>query len=277
MFGEVISTEPLSPHLVRVVLGGPGLEAFEPGDDADQYVNCFFLPDGAPYGVPFDADAVRDLPREQRPFPRRITVRRWDAERRELTLDIAVHGDVGHAGRWANRAVPGDRLQLRGPAGGYRPHGEADTYLLVGDESALPAIAACAEAVPAGRPVVVVVEVEDAGDEIPLHSPGLLDVRWVHRAGHAGDPDRLLADAVAALPRPTGVVSAFVHGEAAATRAVRRVLLGERIVEERLLSCSPYWRRGYDDEAWRAVKGAWVREVAAETFDVRVGEVRALG
>jgi NADPH-dependent ferric siderophore reductase len=263
----VISTHRLSSHLVRVVLGGPGLDAFEPGTDADQYVNCFFVPDRAPYDVPFDDEVVRDLPQAQRPFPRRITVRAWNDDRRELTIDIATHGDVGYAGRWVIRAQPGDRLQLRGPAGGYSPHSDADSYLFVGDESALPAIAACSEAVPSGRPVVVVAEVEDAAGEIQLSSPGALEVRWVHRAGRADDVDRLLADAVAALPRPDGVVSAFVHGEAVATRAVRRVLLSEGIVDEDRLSCSPYWRRGHDDEEWRAVKGAWVREVDAESFE----------
>ncbi len=266
MYGEVVSAEPLGSCLVRVVLGGPGLADFASTGDADEYVNCFFLPEAAPFSVPFEDDAVRDLPRAQRPFARRITVRSWDDVRGELTLDIAAHGDVGYAGRWASHAAPGDRLQLRGPAGGYRPHPDADSYLFVGDESALPAIAACTEAVPEGRPVVAVVEVEDAAGEVPLTSPGDLTVRWVHRASHPGDPDDLLADTVGSLPRPDGTVSAFVHGEAAATRAVRRVLLGERIVSEEMLSCSPYWRRGHDDEQWRAVKGDWVRAVAAETF-----------
>jgi len=118
--------------------------------------------------------------------------------------------------------------------------------------------------------VVAVVEVEDAADEIPLSSPGVLDVRWVHRAGRTDGTEgieELLADAVAGLPRPTGTVSAFVHGEAGATRAVRRVLLRERIVDHERLSCSPYWRRGQDDEEWRAVKAAWVRETNTETFE----------
>jgi NADPH-dependent ferric siderophore reductase len=262
--GEVLSTHRLGSHLVRVVLGGPGLAGFASTGDSDEYVNCFFLPAAAAYTAPFDDDAVRALPREQRPHPRRMTVRRWDAEAGELTLDIASHGDVGHAGRWAAAAVTGDCLQLRGPAGGYRPHPDADAYLLVGDESALPAIAACAEAVPAGRPVTAVVEVEDGAGEIPLDSPGDLDVHWVHRAGREHELDTLLSDAVAALPRPSGSVSAFVHGEAAATRAVRRHLLEERIVTEDRLSCSPYWRRGLDDEQWRTVKADWLRSMAGD-------------
>jgi NADPH-dependent ferric siderophore reductase len=262
--GEVLSTHRVGSHLVRVVLGGPGLSDFTSTGDSDEYVNCFFLPPEASYSPPFQDDSVRGLPRELRPYPRRITVRSWDSERRELTLDIATHGEVGHAGRWALDAVPGDRLQLRGPAGGYRPPADADSYLLVGDESALPAIAASAEAVPTGRSVTVVVEVEDAAGEIPLDSPGVLDVHWLHRAGHEHELDTLLADAVAALPRPVGTVSAFVHGEAAATRAVRRLLLAEGVVTEDRLSCSPYWRRGLDDEQWRTVKADWLRAVAGD-------------
>lgn len=265
LYGEVIETELLSPHLLRVVLGGSGLDAFEPIADTDQYVNCFFRPDGAPYEVPFADDAVRDLPRDQRPFPRRITVRKWDPRTRRLTLDFVVHGDVGYAGRWALGARPGDRLQLRGPAGDYRPEDDADRYLFVGDASAFPAIAASAEAVPEGRPVVIVAEVHSIEDEISFTSPGELTVHWVHTVD-GGDSDLLLADAVAALPRPGGVVSAFVHGEAESVRAVRRVLLSEGDVDEDRLSCSPYWRRGHDDEAWRTVKAAWVRDVAAETL-----------
>lgn len=263
MYGEVVSTTRLSPQLVRVVLGGEGLAGYVAGDAADQYVNCMFRPSGAPYEVPFDDEQVRDLDREQRPFPRRITVRHWSAEARELTLDIAVHGDIGHAGRWALAAQPGDRLQMRGPGGSYHPHPDAATYLLVGDESALPAIAASAEAAPAGSRVVVVAEVEDADGEIELGSPGALEVYWVHRAGHAGGLESLLADAVAKLSFE-GVVSAFVHGEAEETRAVRRHLLSTGVVDLEHLSCSPYWRRGYDDEQWRSIKGAWTREVAAE-------------
>lgn len=265
MYGEVVATKRLTPQLMRVVLGGEGLNGFTMPEGSDAYVNCSFLPAAAPYSVPFDDALVRDLPREQRPYPRRITVRAWDAVRRELTLDIATHGDVGYAGRWVLNAQPGDRLQFRGPADGYRPPSWADSYLFVGDESALPAIAVCAESVPAGRPVTVVAEVEDAAGEIALTSPGKLNVHWVHRAGRA-DLDTLLANAVAALPRPAGLVSAFVHGEAVATRAVRRVLLSESIVDLEQLSCSPYWRRGHDDEQWRAVKGDWVREMNAETF-----------
>ena len=245
--------------MVRVVLGGSGLDGFPTVGWTDSYVNLQFVPAGAAYDVPFDDDQVRSLPVEQRPAARRYTVRSWDDRSRELAIDFVVHGDEGVAGRWAQAAGPGDRLQLRGPAGGYRPDPAADWYLLVGDESALPAIAASAERVPAGAPVRVLVEVDGPLDEVELTSPGALEVVWVHRDG--GVDGSLLLDAVRRLDRPAGRVDAFVHGEAVATRALRTLLLGEWRVPREALSVSPYWRRSFTDERWRQVKQEWLAEV----------------
>lgn len=123
--GTVQSTEQLSPSMIRVVLGGAGLDAFEPTPFTDEYVNALFIPDGAPYGAPFDADAVGHFPPEHRPRGRRYTIRSWDAATRELTIDFVVHGDVGFAGRWAQQARPGDLLQIVGPTGAYAPDPES--------------------------------------------------------------------------------------------------------------------------------------------------------
>lgn len=261
VYGTVLRVDRLTRSTVRVVLGGPGLDGFVMGDWTDGYVNCQFVPAGADYDVPFDDDHVRSLPRELRPAARRYTVRRWDGARRELTLDFVVHGDEGVAGRWAQTAQPGDRLQLRGPSGGYAPDLSADWHLLVGDESALPAIAAAVERIPDDVPVRVLVEVDGAADELELASAGERHVVWVHRRGQH-DVDRLLADAVAGLVRPPGRVHAFVHGEAVSVRALRTLLLREWEVPPEDLSLSPYWRRSYTDERWREVKKAWLAEVA---------------
>ena len=263
MHGEVIRIERVSRSLIRVVLGGPGLADFGASEFTDAYVNCLFLPDGSPLGVPWEDEAARAVAAEHRPRPRRLTVSRWDAGSGELTLDIVSHGDVGHCGRWAGRARPGDLLQLRGPAGGYAPHPEADEYLLVGDESALPAIAASAEVVAPGKRVRVVGLIEAPGDEIEVRSPGSLDVVWVYRSADGSVTE--LADAVASFGAPSGSLSAFVHGEAEESLAVVRVLARGGWCRPEMLSSSPYWRRGMDDEAWRGVKGDWVRAMRDET------------
>jgi len=259
MHGTLRSSERLTPTLVRLVLGGEGLDAYAPLEHTDAYINVAIPPAGAPYGdggAPFDLDALKQLPREQRPFRRRYTVRRWDAAARELTLDVVVHGDVGQGGPWALHARPGDALVFTGPAGAYRPDPSADWHLLVGDESALPAIAASLEAVPAGAPVVVRLACDGPEHEVPLDTPGDLDLAWLHRSGAAGDAG-LLPAAVAAATFPTGRAHAFIHGEAGETRQVRRHLLADRGLDPAWLSCSPYWRRGLTDEKWRQVKAAW--------------------
>ena len=156
MHGEVLRTARLSPSMVRVVLGGPGLADFRPSSEADSYVNLAFAPPGAAYGPVFDPDEVKEtLAKDWWPARRRLTVRHWDAQARELTLDFVAHGDVGVAGAWALRAQPGDLLVMTGPSSGYHPDPTADWHLLVGDESAVPASAeAVAAATAAGMAVV---------------------------------------------------------------------------------------------------------------------------
>lgn len=262
IYGEVLRVERLTPRLVRVVLGGDGLAGYEPTEWTDEYVNALFLPPGALSEVPFDLDAARAGDPAQRPMGRRYTIRSWDAAARELAIDFVVHGDVGLAGRWANHAEPGDRLQFTGPSGGYRPDPTADWHLLVGDESALPAIARSLEEIPGGHPAVVVAVVDDAAHELPLTSPGELRTVWVHR--HPDAAEDALLRAVEAFEFLAGRVDVFVHGEAAEVRAVRRFLLADRGVAKEASSISPYWRRDHTDEDWRKIKGQWLADSEAD-------------
>lgn len=260
IYGEVLEVRHLTPRMVRVVLGGDGLAQFTPTPWTDQYVNALFVPEGAPYEVPFDVDDARALPAEHRPVGRRYTIRWWDDTTRTVAIDFVVHGDVGHAGRWANNARPGDRLQIVGPTGSYAPDPSADAHLMVGDESAIPAIAASLERVTPTQQAHAVLIVDDADHHLDLTCPGSLDTTWVHRADAApGDRDQLLS-AVQGVELPSGDIQVFVHGEANEVRAVRRHLLGERAIAKERTSISPYWRRDHTDEQWRAVKADWIAE-----------------
>ncbi|WP_299050976.1 siderophore-interacting protein [uncultured Nocardioides sp.] len=259
MHGEVVSATRLTPSMVRVVLGGEGLTGFAmpEGDPTDTYVNLAFPPAGASYGPVFDPKALRDLPREDQPLRRRYTVRSWDAASGELTIDFVVHGDAGVAGPWAAAASPGDVLVFQGPSGGYRPRPDAERYLMVGDESALPAIAASVEVVPAGRPLTVLLVCDGPEHELALTTDADLDVRWLHRSADGAGTE--LVDALREVDLPAGAdVCTFVHGEAEEIRAIRKHLLTEVGMGRADMSCSPYWRRTMDDEAWRAVKKDFV-------------------
>ena len=263
MHGHVVRTERLTPTLVRVVLGGPGLDGFAMPDTTDTYVNVAIPPAGAPYGGVFDPKAVRaDHAEEHWPARRRYTVRSWDDVARELSLDFVVHGDSGVAGPWADTAAPGDILVFEGPGGGYRPDPTADWHLMVGDESALPAIAASLEVLSPDAVAVVRLVCDGPEHEVELSSSGRLDLAWLHRSG-AGDA-ALLAAAVAELEFPDGRVQAFIHGEAEEIREIRRHLLTDRGVARADMSCSPYWRRTMTDEAWRKVKRDFVAAMDAD-------------
>jgi NADPH-dependent ferric siderophore reductase len=259
-YGTVVRTEQLTPRLVRVVLGGEGLASFRSTEFTDQYVNALFVPEGADYTPPFDLDAVRSGAAP--PRGRRETVRAWDADAGELTIDFVTHGDEGLAGRWANHATVGDRLQVTGPSGGYSPRPDAAWHLLVGDESALPAIGAALDALPASGRAVVVAVVDDPGHELPLTSEATVDVVWVHRS--TGDADALLR-AVEDLDFLPGEPQAFVHGEAGEVRAVRKHLLNDRGLPKAGQSISPYWRRAHTDEQWREVKRDWIAASELDT------------
>jgi len=248
------------PQLVRVVLGGGDLASFAMAPATDAYVNLAFRPAGAAYAEVFDPADVRDAePADTRPVRRRYTVRRWDPEAHELTIDFVVHGDAGVAGPWAAAAAPGDVLVFSGPSGGYLPDTDADWHLLVGDESALPAIAASLEALPAGARAVVRLLCDGPDDELALTTAADLDLAWSHR--EAGED---LLGAVTAAAFPDGRVHAFVHGEATEVRALRAHLLGERGLTRAQMSCSPYWRRDFTDEAWRQVKREFVSAMDAD-------------
>ncbi|HEY0905434.1 MAG TPA: siderophore-interacting protein [Marmoricola sp.] len=264
MHGHVVRTERLTPGLVRVVLGGAGLDGLAMPDATDAYVNVAIPPAGAPYGPIFDAAEVRETqPAELWPARRRYTVRRWDAAAGELTLDFVVHGDSGAAGPWAAAAAPGDVLVFQGPSGGYRPDPDADWHLMVGDESALPAIAASLEVLPAGARAVVRLVCDGRDHELELATSADVDLAWLHRTG-ADTDGSLLLESLRTLDFAEGRVHAFVHGEADEIRAIRRHLLAERGLARADMSCSPYWRRTMTDEAWRQVKREYVAAMEAD-------------
>lgn len=264
---EVIGTEQLTPAMVRVVLSGPGgapLGITYP-DRTDAYVKLLLPRPGSGVSAPFDPEAVKaEVEPELWPVMRTYTIRNWDADRGRMALDFVVHGDKGIAGPWAVNAQVGDAVQFFGPGGGYAPDQDADWHLLVGDESALPAIAEALAVMEPGARATALLEVADPAEEQQMPTQADADVRWIHRAGAARAPGIGLVDAVRSLDFPPGRVHAFVHGDATFVREVRSFLRFERGVPVPDLSASGYWRRGMDDEAWRAAKRDWAAAVEAD-------------
>ncbi|MBT2506001.1 siderophore-interacting protein [Streptomyces sp. ISL-98] len=260
---QVMRTEWITPHMVRIVLGGDGLDGFAADEFTDHYIKVLFPAAGVTYPEPFDMARIREeFPAEQWPVTRTYTVRNWDAVQRELTVDFVVHGDEGLAGPWAARVQPGETMRFLGPGGGYAPDPAADWHLLVGDESALPAIAASVERMPEGALVHAFVEVAGPEEEQKTVTPDGVAITWLHR-GDRPVGEALIA-AVRGLEFPAGDVHAFVHGEAGFVKDLRRYLRMDRGIARERLSISGYWRLGQDDDAWRAVKREWNEQVERE-------------
>ena len=267
---EVVRTEQLTSHMIRVVLGGSGFDTFTPSEFTDSYVKLVFVADDvdvAGLAQPLTLDSFADLPAAKQPVVRTITVRRADPAAREIAVDIAVHGEHGTAGPWAASAKPGQPMYLMGPSGAYAPDPAADWHLLVGDETALPAISVALEALPSNAIGQAFIEVAEPEDEIPLIAPEGVQINWILRVGRAdlvgeeraGDHSPLV-EAVKTAHWLPGQVHAFVHGEAQAVmHNLRPYIRKERAVDAKWASISGYWRRGRTEETFRQ----WKKELAA--------------
>ncbi|MEE3850682.1 siderophore-interacting protein [Gordonia sp. LSe1-13] len=264
----VLRREQLTPHLVRLYLGGAGFDDFVPAGepatwDTDMYIKLAFGPDGAPFrGRDFDRKLIRLMPRREQPVLRTYTVRTIDLAAREIAVDFVVHGDEGIAGPWAASVEPGTTIRFIGPGSGYRPRSDAPWHLLAGDEAGLPALAAALEALPADAVAKVFIEVAGPEDEIALKAPVGADIVWIHRGAPAGEVGDDNAGDNAPIIRAVrdaewldGEPHVFIHGEAQAVmHNLRGYVRKERGVSAANASISGYWRRGRTEEGFREWK-----------------------
>lgn len=260
----VTRTEQLTPQLVRVHLAGDDLRTLGVLENTDSYIKILFPAPGADYAWPFDPDEVTaSRPPEQWPVTRTYTIRHHDPTAGTMAVDFVVHGDEGIAGPWARDARPGDQVAFRGPGGGWAPTSGAH-HLLVGDESAAPAIAAALDLLPDDSTAEAWVEVEDETSHVPLRTRAGIEVHWVHRDEHSGAPGEVLAGLADEVQLPDGEVRAFVHGNADMIKRWRRRLLVEAGLPREHASISGYWRTGRNEDDWQASKREFVAQMEAE-------------
>lgn len=249
----VQAREQLAPNMVRVIFTGEDLLGLPDLNHTDHYIKILFAPLGAGYRWPFDAEAIKATrPPEEWPVTRTYTIRSLDRTANRMAVDFVVHGDEGLAGPWAAQATPGQTIGFYGPGGGYAPHPKADAHLLVGDESAIPAIAAALDQLPATARAYVFLEVDGAQHHQPVPAGPNIVLTWVYRDG-AVYGERLAAR-VRAAELPAGWVQPFVHGNARLVRDLRQHLFHERGMQRRGASLSGYWRSGQTEDRWQATK-----------------------
>jgi NADPH-dependent ferric siderophore reductase len=251
----VVRREELSPHMVRIVAGGPGFSAYVNNAFVDRYIKIVFPQPGVEYPQPLDHWTIREtMPRALWPFTRTYTVRWVDTAAQELAIDFVIHGDEGLAGPWAATAQPGDTFTFTGPGGAYNPSPDADWYLFVGDEAALPAIAAVIESLPADARGLAFLEVDSGADIQPMEAPAGVQLTWVRRNGAPAGEGDLLVSAVAGADWPEGRVDVFAHGERGYMKALRDVFFVQRGLERKQVSLSGYWANGRVEDDFQAEK-----------------------
>jgi NADPH-dependent ferric siderophore reductase len=236
---QVQRSERITPRMIRVTLGGPELAGFA-GEGPDRRIKMFFPAAGQERpAVPRAASGGPVWPAGQaRPAIRTYTVRRFDAGAGELDVDFVLHEGHGPAAAWAREARPGAWVAVSEPGGRYEPDPAAGFHVVIGDETALPAVATVLEALPTGVPALAFLEVADAGEEQAL--PGTATLVWVHRGDRpAGEP---LAEAVRAAAFPGGDGQAWLSGEAGCVKDLRKHLLDERGLDRRRVYATGYWR-----------------------------------
>ncbi|MFT4067443.1 siderophore-interacting protein [Paraburkholderia sp.] len=244
---QVKQVRALTPHLIRVTFTGDDLHDFVSAS-FDDHIKVFFpepgadkptLPQAGPDGPIF--------PDGKRPTARDFTPRRFDRDARELDIEFAMH-EAGPAAAWAAQAQVGQYLGVGGPRGSLVIPTGFDWHLLVGDDTALPAIARRLEELPPGARVAAVIEVADPSARIEFTTQAELHLVWCYR-NDAKAPTDVRGEALLRAVRETwlpenGEGYVWAAGEAATIRAVRQHLCGERGVDKSRIRAASYWKQG---------------------------------
>ncbi|WP_116135441.1 siderophore-interacting protein [Trinickia diaoshuihuensis] len=223
----VRATQRVTPEMLRVTFAGDDLRNFTSAAP-DDHIKLFIVQE--------NGDVVS----------RDYTPRRFDTGERTLDVDFALH-DAGPATRWALAAKPGDTLEVGGPKGSRVMEGEPDWWLLVGDETALPAIGRTIEEAPAGTKVISLAAVTSEANEQHFETRAQYEAHWVHRPAERADDPQPFLDALAKLALPEGDGFVWIAAEAHVTRAVRDYMRGERKRPPSAVKATGYWIKGRAD------------------------------
>lgn len=233
----VVRVDRLAPTMVRVVLGGDELRGFT-SLGFDDHVKVF-LPTPAAAG-----EGARTDDGAPAPAMRDFTPRRYDADAGELWIDFFLH-DAGPAASWAAQVAPGQPLTVGGPRGSFVISVEGiDSHVLIGDETALPAIARRLEELPPSASALVVLDIDEGAQGYPLKSRAKLEVVRVSRSAPADSPADRIIDALRNVRYPSAPCFTWVAAESQNARAIRRYLTEERGLDKRWVKAAAYWRRG---------------------------------
>ena len=221
----VTSITPITPKMLRISFTSPELADFESAAP-DDHVKLFLPADGA--GEP----CMRDY-----------TPRAFDRATGSLTVDFALH-EAGPATAWALNARVGDPLEIGGPRGSMVVPDDFDWYLLISDETGLPAIGRRLEALRPGVPVTTVVVIDDLAEAQRIETRAAWTPRWICRDRDAADDAERLLRVAETLELPPGDGYVWIAAEAKVAKSLRAHFLEERKHPPKWVRASGYWSRG---------------------------------
>ena len=236
---QVQRIDRIGASFLRIRFAGDTLHDFVSASFDDHAKLMLPARPGQPLVLPVPGpDGLALPPDADRPAMRDYTPRHFDAAACVLDIEFVLHGD-GIASRWAEAAQPGDEVGLGGPRGSFIVPTGFDWHLLVGDETAIPAIARRLEELPETAQAITVIETGDAGDRRKFTTRASLQTHWIETG-----PADALARAVSALTLPAGEGFAWAAGEAASMVAVRQALVEGHGLDKARVRASAYWKRG---------------------------------
>jgi NADPH-dependent ferric siderophore reductase len=241
---SVARVDDVHPTLRRITFAGGDLATFAPaGPDTFLYV---LLPPPGRTELTIDGsfswEAFVAMPPDEQPVGAYYTLRRWDPVTTELEVLFVLHQPAGPASTWAATASVGDPVALWGPRTAFEPPAGTDRYLLVADDTGLPAVAAILDSLDHDAPVTVLAEVADADAHQELAVRPSVSVTWLHRGCAPAGTSTGLADAAAALAPMGSSTYVWGGGESRAMTAVRRVVRQRWGLPREAVSLVAYWR-----------------------------------
>jgi NADPH-dependent ferric siderophore reductase len=229
-------------QLAGYTVDGTDYPAFRSEGFDDPFKMFFPYPGESEPVLPIFEDGTVRFPKDPSPLARVYTVRRYDPETRELDVDFVKHG-VGVACTWAYRAQPGDTAHIAGPPSTKPVPEGVDWFLVAGDETALPAIARLLDELPETAVGQVFIEVAEDEHRMQLRQIPGITVTWLVRHGAATGENSLLPGALTDVVWQDGQVWAWIAGEQAVVRDMRRHLVEVRGVDKAWIDFTGYWRR----------------------------------
>ncbi|GMR01897.1 MAG: siderophore-interacting protein [Acidimicrobiia bacterium] len=179
-------------------------------------------------------------PGAMQPPDRMYTSRYLDPACESITIDFVLHGR-GKATDWARTAVAGDTIWAGQTTGGYDIPDSLDHLVLVGDDTAIPAIGTVLEAIPETTRTTIVIEVVDEVDERQPSDTTPSDPIWLHRGTDVATAGYQTMNLVRSIAVPRDAYW-WIAGEREAIRSIRDMLISEKSVDTTRISLNTYWR-----------------------------------